>query len=106
MVMKNQKGFSAIEAVLVLIIVGLVALLGWSVWHVHKQSGSKTSSKTNTATTATASSCAYIPTQNYSQNAGLYSIWEQSAKLVNFDVYLPCHFPSDFVMQQLGVDNG
>jgi predicted negative regulator of RcsB-dependent stress response len=30
---KNQKGFSAVEAVLILVIVGLIGFVGWYVWH-------------------------------------------------------------------------
>jgi len=34
---KNQKGFSAIEAILILVIVGLIGFTGWYVWNSKKK---------------------------------------------------------------------
>ncbi len=42
----NQKGFSAVEGLLVLIIVGLVGFTGWFVWH-SQQTASKTPDDSN-----------------------------------------------------------
>lgn len=35
--MKNQKGFSAVEALLILIIIGLLSVIGWHVWDSNKK---------------------------------------------------------------------
>jgi type II secretory pathway pseudopilin PulG len=42
---KNQKGFSAVEALLLLVIVGMLGGVGWYVWHAQKQAD-KTYSQT------------------------------------------------------------
>lgn len=34
--MKNHKGFSIVEVVIVLAIVGLIALIGWRVWEANQ----------------------------------------------------------------------
>jgi len=34
---KDQKGFSAVEAVLLLVVVGLIGFVGWYVWHSKNQ---------------------------------------------------------------------
>jgi cytoskeletal protein RodZ len=34
---KNQKGFSAVEGLLILIIVGLIGFVGWYVWHANEK---------------------------------------------------------------------
>jgi hypothetical protein len=45
----NQKGFSAIEFVLIVIIITIVAFVGWFVWH-SKQTADKNLTITNSAT--------------------------------------------------------
>ncbi len=43
----NQKGFSAVEVILVLVIVGLVAGFGWYVWQSKNKDDSKTANTTS-----------------------------------------------------------
>lgn len=48
---KDQAGFSAVEALIILVVVGLLAFAGWYVWrHNHKQNTNKTTPASNTTT--------------------------------------------------------
>ncbi len=49
--------------------------------------------------------CAYIPKQNYQENEGLYGIWRERAKNMDFDVYLPCSMFKDFNVAELGISD-
>ncbi|MBI2589068.1 hypothetical protein HYW35_02610 [Candidatus Saccharibacteria bacterium] len=42
---KNQKGFSAVEGLLILIIVGLLGFVGWYVWNSNNKAGQQTLTK-------------------------------------------------------------
>jgi L,D-peptidoglycan transpeptidase YkuD (ErfK/YbiS/YcfS/YnhG family) len=54
---KKQAGFSAVEAVLVLVVVAAIGSAGWYVAHSHKSNGSpKTVASTGLSPTATSSS--------------------------------------------------
>jgi cytoskeletal protein RodZ len=48
---KNQKGFGAVEGLLIFVIVGLIAFIGWYVWH-SKNAADKTLSAANKASTS------------------------------------------------------
>jgi hypothetical protein len=44
----DQRGFSAVEALLILVIVGLLGFVGWYVWHTNKKVDQLTESATQT----------------------------------------------------------
>lgn len=79
---------------------------------LHKED--KPSSSTSTATqpqeeqeeAASSDGCAYVPKKNYAQNEPMYEKWRGEARKVVFDVYLPCSFPPDYFIRQLGVGAG
>lgn len=50
---KNERGFSAVEALLIIIVVGLLAFGGWFVWHRHKTTTKPKSTTTTTSKTTT-----------------------------------------------------
>jgi len=74
----NQSGFGAVEAVLILIVVGLIGFMGWYVWH-HKstktttyhstQSMGTTTPKTTGAPTTTQPAHSVAEAQNLVQTA-------------------------------------
>jgi hypothetical protein len=47
---KNQKGFSPVEGLLILVIIGLIGFVGWFVWH-NKNNTNSTNMKTATSKT-------------------------------------------------------
>ena len=72
----NQEGFSAVEAILIILIVGIISFAGWFVWNSQKQtsktidesnksSSAATSTKKTTVSNATASSSTVQGTVNY-----------------------------------------
>lgn len=58
---KNQKGFSVVECILILIIVGIVGFVGWYVW----QSRSKTNSIYSKVASTSSSQVNSQPKQSY-----------------------------------------
>src|SRR5262249_53344198 len=46
---QKQKGFGAVEALLILVIIGMLGFTGWYVWHA-KQTADKTLSADNSST--------------------------------------------------------
>ena len=48
--MKNHKGFSVVEALLILIIVGLLGFIGWDVWQTKQNSDKSLKNASKTAT--------------------------------------------------------
>jgi len=87
---QNESGFSAVEVVLVLIIVVLLGVVGWFVYKNQK----KTSPSTSTATSPTPASNS-APTTT--QPADLYEGW-QTITFAPENLILK--FPSDVKMQQ------
>lgn len=61
---KNEKGFGAVEALLVLVIVAVLGFVGWYVWH---------NRATNTAPTTTSASASKVTT--YSRTTTVPSDW-------------------------------
>jgi hypothetical protein len=76
---KNQKGFSAVEGLLVLVIIGLVVFIGWYVWH-SKNATDKTLSSANKAST---SSSATKPTTQKQAVGSLGDAKVQAEKVGN-----------------------
>lgn len=52
--MKNQKGFSGIEALLIIVIIGLIGGVGWYVWNAKKESDKSLNQASQTDITAAA----------------------------------------------------
>lgn len=48
----NQKGFGAIEAILIVVIIVILAFIGWFVWSRHNHSATKVANSTPTANSA------------------------------------------------------
>lgn len=90
---KNQKGFSVVEGLLILIVVGLLAFVGWYVYHTKR-----TSSPTKTSTTPTLTQ---TTTKDYTDTSGTYSLKYPSDWTVKeqpddsaWDPSLPAHLKS------------
>ena len=45
---KNQKGFSAVEAILVVLIIAIVGFVGWFVWHTNQTANKNLASSSST----------------------------------------------------------
>jgi len=73
--MKNQKGFSAVEALIILVIVGLLGFVGWHVYH------SKNSVKLNNSTTKSANSTT-APATNQAKSNPTSETWTRSQGVV------------------------
>lgn len=58
---KNQKGFSVVEGLLILVIVGLVAAVGWYVWSQKSKNSETTSQATEQAQPAESSATEQAP---------------------------------------------
>jgi len=54
--LRNQDGFTAVEGILIAVIVCLVGFVGWYVWHNHKTAPISLTSQSRSATTNTSSS--------------------------------------------------
>ena len=98
--------------IIVVILLFLVAA-GAAAWFVSdkqdKQNSTVQQTEKNSQTsqiTEDSGKCAYIPKQNYQENEGLYGIWRENAKKVDFDVHLPCKFHKDFNLHELGIAGG
>lgn len=100
---------------LLIIALGLVIIaagvVGWLVFSNNKsQQNSSTQQSENTSQTSqvteSTEGCAFVPKQNYPENEGLYGIWRENAKKVDFNVYLPCKFHADFNVSELGINGG
>ena len=90
---------------LLIIILSVIIVVGFgaAAWLIF---GKNEKSNQNSAPQSTSpANCAYQPKQNYPENEGLYSIWRERAKNINFDVYLPCKFFEDFTIAELGVSD-
>lgn len=72
----NQKGFSAIEGILVLVIVGLIGFVGWYVWQSNKTMSDVTSDVTGKASsqsTAEPDEQKYVG-KRYTSSMGAFSM--------------------------------
>lgn len=105
---KPKKRIAIIAAIILLVVVA-----GAAVWLVFvkkdkQDSAIQQTGKSSQTTKATENSgkCAFIPKQNYKENEDLYGVWRENAKKVDFDVYLPCEFPKDSVLHELGISGG
>lgn len=90
---KNQKGFSAVEGLLILIIVGLLVFVGWYVYQTKKTTNSTETSTTSTPTQTT--------TKDYTDTSGTYALkypsdWtvKEQADESAWDPGLPPHLKS------------
>ncbi len=66
--MKNTKGFTLIEGLLILVIAGVLGGTGWYVWHHHKKTtipSSSTTSPTSASSTQSTTSATPDPTANW-----------------------------------------
>lgn len=82
---KNQKGFSIVEGLLILIIIGLIGGTGWYVWH-----SKQTADKTYSTVATTSSSVASTETQKKTDNYSGWSTCSDKADGVSF------RYPSDW----------
>lgn len=105
---KQKRGI-----LIVLILILAAASAGaWFVFAKNNKNSQNTTTEQLTDTvqpspiTGNTEECAFLPEQNYQENEGLYGTWRERAKNVNFDVYLPCAFHKDFMLQQLGIAGG
>ena len=62
--MQNQKGFSTVEALFILVIVGLIGLTGWYVYHSKNNADTTYSNENNTSDQQ--------PSQHKAKKTGLY----------------------------------
>jgi hypothetical protein len=91
---KNQHGFSAVEALLILVIVGLIGFVGWYVLNTQKKTSdilkpvSNSTLKHKAKTTEQAS---FIPNES-----GAYKDWKTYRSLL--DSGLTFRYPSDWVV--------
>ncbi len=105
----NEYGFSALIIVLVVFCISFVGLVGWYVWDkndMRKESATTTSQSKSVQQTKNVPRCAYMPTENYKENEGLYNFSHKAAKSINFDVYLPCSYHKKFRLAELGISSG
>lgn len=106
---KSKRGLVIIIALgLILGAGGLVSWFAFAKNNKSEQSSSTSQTENTTQSsqiTSDSSGCAYIPKQNYQENEGLYGIWRERAKKVNFDVYLPCKIFKDFTIAELGISD-
>jgi hypothetical protein len=81
----NQKGFSAVEGTLILVIIGLVGFVGWFVYDANKKvdDSLNTANQSNSQTTATKKSSTAL-TETYTDPAGFTlnypADWQFAAK--------------------------
>lgn len=64
----NQKGFSAVEVVLVLVVVGLIGVVGFTVYKNHNKTASSTANTNTPTQTKTAPADLYAGWQSYSDS--------------------------------------
>ncbi|OVE78965.1 hypothetical protein BVY00_01535 [bacterium G20] len=98
--MKNHKGFSAIEALLILIIVGLLGSTGWYIWDTKKKTDKNLNTAAQTEIKAAAQKDPTADWTAYSSKEGQFSLkypstWKEpsnkefcAAGLFNRAVYL------------------
>jgi hypothetical protein len=97
---KNQKGFSPVEGLLILVIVGLIGFVGWFVWH-SKNNTNSTNMKatTNTVTTSKTNSKVQTKTCNDKETVAT------GYKLFRSDTYKYCiQYPTDWPVNQTKAD--
>jgi hypothetical protein len=58
--MKNQKGFGAVEGLLILVIVGILGFVGWYVWHSKNNANQIYKNMTNSESVAQTSKASFI----------------------------------------------
>jgi type II secretory pathway pseudopilin PulG len=76
--MKNQKGFSIIEAILILVIVGMIGGIGWYVWSAQNkvnQTLNKADSVSNSAPKVTTKAKTSTSTKNETLNTTNWSMY-------------------------------
>ncbi len=96
----NDRGFSALLVLSLLVIVAVIGFVGWQVWRnktsdSHQPTAAKNSSKSP--------GCAYMPTHNFKENENLYKTYRTAAQKINFAVYLPCSYHPGFRLTKLGI---
>jgi predicted negative regulator of RcsB-dependent stress response len=94
MMKKNEKGFSAVEGVLILVILALIGFVGWYVWHSKNNTDKSLNAAANTtiATTAkkqnttisTTTSDTYEGWKTYTDKSSTYSFKYPANWTVNF----------------------
>lgn len=91
----------------------LLGGLGFAAWMLFAEKDTTTpnqnlgnTSNQTAEAAADLSDCVFVPKKNFKENEGLYGIWRENAKKVNFDVYLPCEFDKNYNLHELGISEG
>src|SRR5437870_2879047 len=89
--MKNQKGFSLVESLLLLVLVGLIGFVGWYVWNTHN----KTADTLNNADQANSSVANYSKKQAATTSSNdAYAGWKEYCSKQEKSCF---KYPSDWI---------
>jgi hypothetical protein len=92
----NETGFSAIEAILILVIIALLVFVGWFVWH-SKQTANKTLASATQATTVSKQQAKTGSTSSTKATTDPYAGW---LSLCSTSGDLCVKYPSDWKLSQ------